>query len=79
MKYRLKIPDDLFKVKSLLGKGKSHFPLLTKNTDVFLSIFISPNLQFIQQVEFVALVRLSSLFRVALAVFKSASQQVYVY
>lgn len=46
MKCRLKIPDDLFKVKSLLGKGKSNFPLLTKNTNVLLSIFISPILQF---------------------------------
>lgn len=46
MKCILKIPDDLFKVKSLLGKGKSNFPLLTKNTNVVLSIFISPSFQF---------------------------------
>lgn len=44
MKCRLKIPDDLFKGKSLLEKGKSNFPLLGKNTNVLLSIFISPNL-----------------------------------
>lgn len=82
MKCRLKIPDDLFKVKSLLGKGKSDFPLLAKNTNVLLGIFISPNLQFKtlhSAGRIVALVLLSSLFQEALAVFKSASQQVNVY
>lgn len=33
-------------MKSLGGKGKSNFPLLSKNTYVLLVIFTSPDLQF---------------------------------